>query len=60
MCVYLVALIAHKTLKLEVSLQLFLHLVEVNMFEKIPIKELVKLALSVEPDQALNTQMELL
>ena len=59
-CVYLVALIAHKTLKLEVSLQLFLHLVEVNMFEKIPIKELVKLALSVEPDQALDTQMELL
>ena len=59
-CVYLVALIAHKTLKLEVSLQLFLHLVEVNMFEKIPIQELVKLALSTEPDQALDTQMELL
>lgn len=59
-CVYLVALIAHKTLKLEVSLQLFLHLLEVNMFEKIPITEMVKLATTTESDQALDAQMELL
>lgn len=59
-CVYLVTLIAHKTLKLEVSLQLFLHLLEVNMFEKIPITEMVRLALTAEPEHSLDAQMELL
>jgi hypothetical protein len=59
-CVYLTALIAHKSLKLDVSLRLFLHLVEVNMFEKISITDMVKIAQSTEPDMALDSQMELL
>ena len=59
-CVYLMTLIAHKTLKLELSLQLFLHLLEVNMFEKISIKDMVHHALSAEPDPSLDSQMELI
>jgi IS4 transposase len=59
-CVYLTALIAHKTLKLDLSLQLLLHLIEVNMFEKISIVEMIKIAQSTDSDSALDSQMELL
>jgi hypothetical protein len=59
-CVYLTVLIAHKTLKLDLSLQLLLHLVEVNMFEKISIVEMVKTAQTTDSDPALDSQMELL
>ena len=59
-CVYLTTLIAHKSLKLDVSLRLFLHLVEVNMFEKMSITDMVKIAQSTEPDPALDSQIELL
>ena len=59
-CVYLTALIAHRSLKLDVSLRLFLHLVEVNMFEKISIRDMIKIAQSAEPDPALDSQIELL
>ena len=52
--------IAHKTLKLDLSLQLFLHLLEVNMFEKILIKEMVYRALTSESDPSLDSQMELI
>lgn len=40
-CVYLTVLIAHKRLKLQLSLQLFMHLIEANMFEKITLQDLV-------------------
>jgi hypothetical protein len=59
-CVYLTVLIAHKTLKLDLSLQLLLHLIEVNMFEKISIVEMVKTAQTTDSDPALDSQMELL
>lgn len=59
-CVYLTTLIAHKSLKLDISLRLFLHLVEVNMFEKMSITDMVKIAQSIESDPALDSQMELL
>ena len=51
---------AHKTFQLELSLQLFLHLVEVNMFEKISIQEMVWLAMTSESYPALDSQIELL
>lgn len=59
-CVYLTVLIAHKTLKLNLSLQLLMHLVEVNMFEKISIVEMIKIAQTTDSDPALDSQMELL
>lgn len=40
-CVYLMVLIAHKRLKLQLSLQLFMHLIEANIFEKITLQDLV-------------------
>jgi hypothetical protein len=40
-CVYLMALIAHKKLLTPISLQLFLHLVETNIFEKMTLQNLV-------------------
>jgi hypothetical protein len=59
-CVYLTALLAHKTLKLDLSLQLLLHLIEVNMFEKITLQDMVQYAQSNDPDPALDYQLELL
>jgi len=59
-CVCLMTLIAQKTLKLELSLQLFPHLVKVKMFKKIPIREMVHYALSAEPDRASDSQMKLI
>ena len=40
-CVYLIAVIAKKKLNLPASPQLLLNIFEVNMFEKIPLDQLV-------------------
>ena len=40
-CVYLIALIAHKEVNMNISLRNFVHLVEVNMFEKVTFQKMV-------------------
>lgn len=47
-CVYLAALMAHKTLRMEVSLHTMLQIVEVNLLDKTPISTLV--AQAIEPN----------
>ncbi len=59
-CVYLIALIAHKELGMDISLRNFLHLVEVNMFEKITLKQMVTNALHNEEVEVPQLQNELL
>jgi transposase len=49
-CVYLIAVIIRKQLKLDVALYTFMHLLEVNLFEKIPIEHMVRMAM--QPDNA--------
>jgi hypothetical protein len=44
-CTYLIALLAYKSTNQKVTLRNFLHLVEVNMFEKITLEQLVVNAL---------------
>lgn len=58
-CTYLMALIAHQGLKTELSLRNFLHLVEVNMFEKITLSQMVTNSLCSESFQPLQSQTEL-
>lgn len=58
-CVYLIALMAHKELGLGISLRNFLHLVEVNMFEKITLKQMVANALHSEEVEVPQSQDEL-
>jgi hypothetical protein len=58
-CVYLIALIAHKELGMGISLRNFLHLVEVNMFEKITLKQMVSNAIHNEEVEVLQLQDEL-
>lgn len=58
-CVYLIALIAHKELGMGISLRNFLHLVEVNMFEKITLKQMVTNAIHNEEVDVLQLQDEL-
>jgi hypothetical protein len=58
-CVYLIALIAHKELSMDISLRNFLHLVEVNMFEKITLTQMVANALHNEEVEVLQSQDEL-
>ena len=58
-CVYLIALMAHKELGIGISLRNFLHLVEVNMFEKITLKQMVANALHSEEVEVLQSQDEL-
>ena len=59
MAVYLIALIAHKELNMGISLRNFLHLVEVNMFEKITFGQMVTNALQGEEAEALASQEEM-
>jgi Transposase DDE domain/Domain of unknown function (DUF4372) len=59
-CVYLMVLIARKTLKLDITMQLLLHALEANMFDKMTLQELVKSARSTEPDPTLDSQLDLL
>ena len=58
-CVYLIALMAHKELGIGISLRNFLHLVEVNMFEKITLKQMVANALHSEEVEVLQSQDEM-
>ena len=58
-CTYLMALIAYKRLNTDLSLRNFLHLVEVNMFEKITLEQMVKNALESESFDLLKAQVEL-
>ncbi len=56
MCVYLIVIIAKKRLNLPASPQL-LNIFEVNMFEKIPIDQLVVEAILNIDDHPLANQM---
>ena len=58
-CTYLMALIAHKELNADISLRNFLHLVEVNMFEKITLTKMVTNAIRGENSELLQAQAEL-
>ena len=58
-CTYLMALIAHKELNADISLRNFLHLVEVNMLEKITLTKMVTNAIQGENSELLQTQVEL-
>ena len=58
-CVYLIALIAHKDVGIGISLRNFLHLVEVNMFEKITLKQMLSNALQGEEASLLQSQEEM-
>jgi len=58
-CVYLIALIAHNEVGMAVSLRNFPHLVEVNMFEKITLKQMVSNALQGEEVSVLQSQEEM-
>lgn len=58
-CVYLVVAIARKRLNLTASPQILLNILEVNMFEKIPIEQLVTEALQNVDDDPLDKQLNL-
>jgi hypothetical protein len=58
-CVYLLVIIARKRLALDVSPQIFLNLIEVNMFEKITINQMVSDALLNIDDPAIDNQLNL-
>ena len=58
-CVYLIALMAHKEVGMDISLRNFLHLVEVNMFEKITLQQMVSNALQGEELSKLQAQKEM-
>lgn len=58
-CVYLVALIARKTLCPSVDLRTFLHVLEANMFEKVPIHELIATATQQTAQPTPTDQSEL-
>lgn len=58
-CVYLIVIIARKRLALDVSPQIFLNLIEVNMFEKITINQMVTDALLNIDDPAVDNQLNL-
>jgi hypothetical protein len=55
----LMVLIAHKQLQLRISLQLFMHLIEANIFEKITLQDLVASADSQDPETAEDSQITL-
>ena len=56
-CVYLIVIIARKRLNLPASPQLLLNIFEVNMFEKIPIDQLVADAILNFDHHPLDNQM---
>ena len=58
-CVYLLVIIAKKRLAMDVSPQIFLNLIEVNMFEKITINQMVTDALLNIDDPILDNQLNL-
>lgn len=58
-CTYLMALIAHKPFQADISLRNFLHLVEVNMFEKLSLAQMVANALRGDEFTHIHAQTEL-
>ena len=58
-CTYLIALVAHKPFQAEISLRNFLHLVEVNMFEKITLAQMLANALEGDEFTPIQAQTEL-
>jgi transposase len=58
-CVYLVTLMMRKQLKLQVELYTLMHLLEVNLFEKISIEQMVRLATRPEAPLEASYQQEL-
>ena len=58
-CVYFLALIARKQLALELPLQLFLQLVEINMFERISLSQMVQNVLPILEDRQLSSRIDL-
>jgi hypothetical protein len=56
-CVYLIVIIAKKRLNLPASPHLLLNIIEVNMFEKIPIEQLVTDALLNFDDYPVHNQL---
>lgn len=58
-CVYLMVVIAKKRLALDVSPQIFMNLIEVNMFKKITINHMVIDALQNTDDPMLDNQLNL-
>jgi len=58
-CVYLIVMIARKRLNLPASPQILLNIFEVNMFEKIPIDQLVTDALLRFDDYPTDNQLNL-
>ena len=59
-CAYLLVLIAIKHHRLPVSPQIFLHLIETNIFEKITLDQLVANAVLNEENQPAGNQLILL
>ena len=57
-CVYLIALVAHKEVGMDISLRNFLHHVEVNMFEKITLQQMASNALQGKDLSELQAQQE--
>ena len=58
-CTYLMALIAHKPFQSQISLRNFLHLVEVNMFDKVTLEQMVDNALRGHDFEQIHAQTEL-
>lgn len=58
-CVYLITLMVRKKLKLDVELSTLMHLLEVNLFEKISIEQMVRQAMAPQSTIKTSYQKEL-
>lgn len=58
-CVYLIALMMRKKLKLDVELSTLMHLLEVNLFEKVSIEQMVRQAMTPQSTIKTSYQKEL-
>jgi IS4 transposase len=58
-CVYLMALIAHKRLTTKLTLRNFMHLIETNLFEKMTLQALADSAAMTHKTVPLNSQQNL-
>jgi hypothetical protein len=58
-CVYLITLMIRKKLKLNVELSTLMHLLEVNLFEKISVEQMVRQAMLPQSTIKASYQKEL-
>lgn len=58
-CTYLMTVIAHKAITQKITLRNFMHLIEVNMFERITLEQMVANALQGDEAKALAMQDEM-